>query len=227
MGIAGATRSLDWGDPPFGMAPIGRFLQVYNRQLSYAKPAMEEWWVFGGFLDELPNEDERHNAEAMLRQLAAASADCFDRVCSEVEALAAPAWHRRMRVQMAANLDELQFDQTGARLAALAAVAQLLGWDTGADTRATGFGTRRTSWRFSPRGDAHPLTLSVRVGGPRLFSALADPVDLEFALAPDDHASSVVRAAFRRLAELTAPAGQSTTLIDLPLRRRLEMLRRL
>ncbi len=115
---------------------------------------MEEWWVLAAFSTNCRNEDERRNAEAMLRQLAAASADCFDRVCSEVEALAAPAWHRRMRVQMAANLDELQFDQTGARLAALAAIAELLGWDTGADTRATGFGTRRTNWRFSPRGDA-------------------------------------------------------------------------
>jgi hypothetical protein len=227
MGTAEATQALDWRDPPFGMAPIGRFLQVYNRQLSHAKPAMEEWWVFGGFLDELPSESERDRAEAALRQLAAASADCFDRVCCEVEALAAPAWRRRMRVQMAASLDELQYDQTGARLAALAAVAAQLGWETGEDAQATGFGPRRTSWHFAARPGGEPSVLRIRVGGPRLLDIASDPVDLDFILAPDEAPSAAIRATLRRLAELTARAAADDTLVDLPLRRRLELLRQL
>jgi hypothetical protein len=209
------------------MAPVGRFLQIYNRQLSHTRPAMEEWFVFGGFLDELPSEVERDRAEAALCRLAAASADIFERVCGEVEALAAPAWQRRMRVQLAASLDELQYDQTGARLAALAAVAAQLGWATGDDMAATGFGTRRTSWRFTPRGGSAETIIHIRVGGPRLLHFAGDPLDLDFILAPDETPSAAVRAALRRLAELTAAAASEATLIDLPLRRRLELLRQL
>jgi len=224
---ADVLSALDWTDPPFGMAPIGRILQVYNGQLSYTKPAMEEWYVFGGFLDELATEEERLYAETMLRRLAADSADCFDRVCSEVEELAAPVWGRRMRVRMAASLDELQYDQTGARLAALAAIATLIGWDTGNDQQGTGFGTRRSCWRFSPRGIAETVTITVRTGAPRLLVSPSDSIDLDFALAPDEYPAAAVRNAFRRLAELTALAAESETLVDLPLIRRLEMLRQL
>jgi hypothetical protein len=219
MATAEAPRPRDWSKPPFGLAPIGRFLQVYNRQLSRARPAMEEWWVFGGFLDELAGEEERRQAEAALCRLAAASAECFDRVCSEVEALAAPAWHRRMRVQIAATLDEVQYDQTGARLAALAVIAAQLGWQTGDDTSATGFGTRRTC--------AAATTIDIRVGGPRLIDSPGDAVDLDFILTPDESASVAVHGIFRRLADLTAAAAEGDTLVDLPLRRRLELLRRL
>jgi len=227
MATAEAPRPQDWSKPPFGLAPIGRFLQVYNRQLSRARPAMEEWWVFGGFLDELPGEEERRQAEAALCRLAAASAECFDRVCSEVEALAAPAWHRRMRVQIAATLDELQYDQTGARLAALAAIAAQLGWETGDDTSATGFGTRRTCWHFTPRDGGAATTIDIRVGGARLIDSPGDAVDLDFLLAPDEAPSVAVHGIFRRLADLTAAAAEGDTLVDLPLRRRLELLRQL
>jgi hypothetical protein len=227
MGIAEATQVSEQGEPPFGMAPVGRFLQIYNRQLSHARPAMEEWFVFGGFLDELPSAAERDYAEAALCRLAAASADCFERVCGEVEALAAPAWQRRMRVQMAASLDELQYDQTGARLAALAAVAAQLGWETGEDIRATGFGTRRTSWRFAPRGGSAETIIQIRVGGPRLLHSAGDPIELDFILAPDDMPSAAIRAMLRRLAELTAAAAAEETVVDLPLRRRLELIKQL
>jgi hypothetical protein len=224
---ANALPVLDWTDPPLGMAPIGRFLQIYNRQLSHAKPAMEEWWLFGGFLDELATEEERLYAETMLRRLAVAGSDNFDRLCGEVEDLAAPVWHRRIRVQAAAGLDELQYEQTGARLAALAAIAALIGWATGDDLQATGFGTRRSCWRFSPRGTAETVTINVRVGTPRLLLSASDGIDLDFCLAPDEYPAAAVRAAFRRLAELTALAAKSDTLVDLPLIQRLEMLRQL
>ena len=227
MATAEAQRPQDWREPPFGLAPIGRFLQVYNRQLSRARPAMEEWWVFGGFLEELPDEEERRQAEAALCRLAAASAECFDRVCCEVEALAAPAWHRRMRVQVAASLEELQYDQTGARLAALATIAAQLGWDTGDDISATGFGTRRTSWHFTPRDGGSAATIHIRVGSPRLIDSPGDAVDLDFILAPDESPSVAVHGIFRRLADLTASAAEGDTLVDLPLRRRLELLRQL
>ena len=226
MGTAEAVPPLE-SEPPFGMAPIGRFLQVYNRQLSHATPTMEEWWVFGGFLDELPNEEERSKAEATLRRLAAAGAECFERVCSEVEALAAPAWQRRMRVRQAANLDELQSDQTGARLAALAAIATQLGWETGADSRASGFGARHTTWQFTPRDGGEAATIHVRIGGPRLLGTPANPVDLDFVLAPDETPSAAVRAILLRLADLTADAAARGSLVDLTLRRRLELLRQL
>ncbi len=227
MARAEAPRHQDRSEPPFGLAPIGRFLQIYNRQLSSTRPAMEDWWVFGGFLDELPGEELRRQAEAALCRLAAASAECFDRVCSEVEALAAPAWHRRMRVQVASTLDELQYDQTGARLAALAAIAAQLGWDIGDDMRATGYGTRRSSWHFTPRDGGPPRFLHIRVGGPRLIDSPGDVVDLDFILAPDEAPSVAVHGIFRRLAQLTAAAAEGDTLVDLPLRRRLELLRQL
>ena len=227
MAKAGATQLPDRNGPTFGLAPVARFLQIYNRQLSHARPAMEEWWVFGGFLDELSSEAERDHAEDALRRLAAAGADCFDRVCTEVEVLAAPAWQRRMRVQMAASPDELQYDQTGARLAALAAVAAELGWETGDDVLATGYGTRRTRWHFALRSGGDGPVIHIRVGGPRLIEFAGEPLDLDFILAPDEAPAAAVRSALLRLAKLTETAAADDTLVDLPLRRRLEMLRQL
>lgn len=224
---ADVIAGLDWTDPPFGMAPIGQFLQTYNRQLSHAKPAMEDWWVFGGFLDELPSAEERRHAEYLLNRLAGASGDLFDLLCGDVEALAMPAWNRRMQIREATTIDELHAEQTGARLAGLAAIAAQLGWETGDDAQATGYGTRRRSWQFSPRGVPETLSITVRVGPPRSLEAMLDAVDLDFALAADEPPATAVWAAFRRLAQLTARAAESETLIDLPLIRRLDTLRQL
>lgn len=224
---ADVITGLDWTDPPFGMAPIGQFLQTYNRQLSHATPAMEDWWVFGGFLDELPSAEERNQAERLLRRLADARGDVFDLLCSDLEALAMPAWNRRLLIREAAAIDEVQSEQTGARLAGLATIAVQLGWDTGDDMRATGYGTRRSRWQFSPRGVSETLSITVRVGPPRSLEAMLDPIDLDFALAADEHPAAALRTAFRRLAELTAQAAESETLVDLPLIRRLETLRQL
>jgi len=183
--------------------------------------------VFGGFLDELASAEERSHAERLLRRLADASGDVFDLLCSDLEALAMPAWNRRMQSREAAAIDDLHAEQTGARLAGLAAIAAQLGWDTGDDTQATGHGTRRSLWRFSPRGGAETWSIAVRVGPPRSLGAMLDPVDLDFALAADEHPAAAVRASFRRLAELTAQVAESETLVDLPLIRRLETLRQL
>ena len=70
-------------------------------------------------------------------------------------------------------------------------------------------------------------SFTVRTGAPRLLVSPSDSIDLDFALAPDEYPAAAVRNAFRRLAELTALAAESETLVDLPLIRRLEMLRQL
>jgi hypothetical protein len=225
--IADARSSMVWPNPPFGVAPETRFLEVYNLQLAREVPAMEEWWVFGGFLNELDDAEDRVSAEALLRCLESGvpgDDDSFLRYCAEIEAYAAPAWARRMQVRDATSLDDLQPNQTGARLAALAAVAQMIGWDVGNDLQASGFGTVLSTWHFHPIGGGERRMISTRVGRP-WSTETADPVDIDFILFADEPPSGSVRHAFRRLVELTEAAAKSPDVVDLLLKRRLEALR--
>ena len=54
-----------------------------------------------------------------------------------------------------------------------------------------------------------------------------EAVDPSPAVAPDEAPAAAVRSALLRLAKLTETAAADDTLVDLPLRRRLEMLRQL
>ena len=227
---------VEWSDTSLGAAPADRFLDVYNRQLRRDPPAMEDWWVFGGFIAELDAPEDRLAAEALLKCVMATDAPgsmMFDQMCTALEAYALPGWARRMGADGAESLSELHPNQTGARLAALAALAEPLGWDVGDDLQATGLATSITTWFFGPADGGERLAINIRAGKPRLTDAPGDvPVidfvmDIDITLAPDEPAEIAIRAAINQLIGATERATASAMPIDLTLRRRLDALRRI
>jgi hypothetical protein len=227
---------VEWPDGASGATPAARFLEIYNRQLRRDVSAMEDWWVFGGFIADLEAPEDRLAAEALLKCVMASDAPgsmMFDRLCTALEAYALPGWARRMGADGADSFADLHPNQTGARLAALAALAEPLGWDVGDDLQATGLATVITTWHFDPPKGGERRVINVRAGRPRLAESPGDvPVidfvmDIDFTLAPDEPAETAIRAAIDQLIQVTEQATASAMLVDLTLRRRLDALRRI
>ncbi len=234
--IAEFEQWIERPDRDFEAAPAARFLEVYNRQLRRALPAMEDWWVFGGFITELEGPEDRMAAEALLKCVMESDAPgsvIFDRLCMALEAYALPGWVRRMGADGAETLSALHPNQTGARLAALAALAEPLGWDVGADLEATGFASLITTWYFDSPNYGARHSIQVRAGKPRFGDAATSPaaidfvVDIDFTLGQDEPGEAAMRRAVAQLVRLTEAAASSTVLVDLSLRRRLDALRRI
>jgi hypothetical protein len=195
---------------------------------------MDDWWVFGGFVAGLDAPGDRLAAEALLCCACATDTPgsvTFDRLCTALEAYALPVWLRTIGADGAAALAHINPHQTGARLAALAALAEPLGWDVGCDTWATGLSAMTTTWHFGAVAGGERPSINVRAGCPWLTerpgSAEERAIDIDFVLTPDEPVEHALRSVIAQLIRETERAASSSVLVDFMLPGRLDALRRI